>query len=109
MLILPHRNSSVNVDYFPNRTHESIDPSGTVQRIWAVSVLKFDLRWRPGRRDWWCLRWQTDTLEVSVYRGGVGDEGDNLHFSLTDGTHGDIDLKHTCEERGKRQSVFGGT
>ena len=72
VLILSHRNSSVNVDYFPNRTHESIDPSGTVERIWAFSVLKFHLRWRPGRRDWWCLRWQTDTLEVSVYRGGVG-------------------------------------
>jgi hypothetical protein len=85
VLILSHSNSGVTVDYFANRTHESIDPRGTVQRIWAFSVLKFDLRWRPGRRDGWCLSWQTDTLKVSVYRGGV-----NVFYE-----HGEINVAHS--------------
>ena len=71
------------------------------------SVLKFHLRRRPGRRYRGCLCWKALSSEVSLNRGRVGNEGNNPHFSLTDGTYGDIDLEHTTEQSRPRQSVFG--
>jgi hypothetical protein len=71
------------------------------------SVLELHLRRRPGRRDGWGLRRKALSSEVSLNRRGVGDEGDDFHLSLTGGTHGDIDLKHTTEQSSPSQSIFG--
>ena len=43
-----------------------------------------------------------------MYRGGIGDEGDDLHFVAAGGTAIDLDFEHTGQERSPRQSIFGG-
>jgi hypothetical protein len=71
------------------------------------SIVKFDLRRRPGRRDGRRLRWESLSFQVSMNRRRVGDEGDDCHFPLAVWTDIDLEFEHTAEQGGPSQSIFG--